>query len=425
MKQEKTIQELKNQIAVLMQEKKSYVNNEKMFKALVETAVGNIGQDFFNNIITRLSEWLNTECVIIGQINENNRIIAVPMYLDGKIVDDYSYDLAGTPCDLAIKRSYCTYSENIINLFPEDKELELINANGYIGTALYNKKGEATGILCALSREKLQLPPQAESIIKIIGSRISAEIERNKVFEDLILSEKKLHEANKTKDKFFSIIAHDLKSPFNAILGFSSILVKNHKKYDDEKREKIIKSVNNAANNAFKLLENLLTWSRSQSGAIEYFPEELHLKILLFETMFELQGQADKKKIRVLDDISENDVVYADKNMIATILRNLISNAIKFTNNNGSIIISSKHQVNSALLEISIEDTGVGIQKNAIDELFRIDKNTSTEGTENEKGTGLGLILCKEFVEKHGGKIWVESEIEKGSTFNFTIPYNI
>ena len=138
--------------------------------------------------------------------------------------------------------------------------------------------------------------------------------------------------------------------------------------------------------------------------------------------MLSLQVQADIKNIHILDNILENELIYADKNMITTVLRNLISNAIKFTNNGGSIIISSKKQKNSDFIEISVEDTGVGIPKDTIDELFLIDKNTSTEGTENETGTGLGLILCKEFVEQHNGKIWAKSEIGKGSEFVFTMP---
>ena len=235
-------------------------------------------------------------------------------------------------------------------------------------------------------------------------------------------SEAKLKESNQTKDKFFSIIAHDLKSPFNAILGFSKILLEKHKEFDEKKREKLIKVVNNSANSAFKLLENLLTWSRSQSGGIEYSPEQLFVKILLFETMFNLQGQADKKNITVLDGVLEDELIFVDKNMISTVLRNLISNAIKFTSKGGSIILSSKKHTENGFIEISVEDTGVGISKDRIDNLFRIEKNSSTLGTENEQGTGLGLILCKEFVEKHNGKIWVESEEGKGSKFIFSIP---
>ena len=246
--------------------------------------------------------------------------------------------------------------------------------------------------------------------------------ERKKAEFTLKENEASLQKLNMTKDKFFSIIAHDLKNPFNSILGFSNILMEYHKEYDTEKLERMIKMVNDSAKSAFKLLENLLTWSRSQSEGIEYSPEKLNIKILLIETLFDIQAQADKKNIFILDDISKNDIIFADKNMIATVLRNLISNAIKFTNKNGNVVISSGKQSNSNFFEISVKDIGVGIPKNKINNLFRIDKNISTKGTEKETGTGLGLILCKEFVKKHGGEIWVESELGKGSDFKFTIP---
>ncbi|MDW7694566.1 PAS domain-containing sensor histidine kinase [Flammeovirgaceae bacterium SG7u.111] len=239
---------------------------------------------------------------------------------------------------------------------------------------------------------------------------------------DLKQTEKELKESNDTKDKFFSIIAHDLKNPFNAILGFTKILLANHRELDEESRETIIRSVNDSANNAFKLLENLLTWSRAQSGKIKYVPEQLQLKELLLETISALQEVANEKNIQLSDLISEDEVVFADSNMLATVFRNLISNAIKFTQTGGTIIIKSNKQHDEDFIEISVADSGVGISKDNINNLFCIDKNTSTQGTENEKGTGLGLILSKEFIEKHGGMIWVESEVDKGSTFSFTVP---
>ncbi len=245
---------------------------------------------------------------------------------------------------------------------------------------------------------------------------------RNKAKEALEKSEASLKESNATKDKFFSIIAHDLKSPFNALMGFSDILLRKHKEYDHQKREKIIRMINKSSKSAYSLLENLLTWSRSQSGKINYSPEKLELKIVLFETMFGLQAQANNKEVEIINNIYENETIFADKNMITTVLRNLISNAIKFTNKKGTVTISAKKQTDNNFIEISISDTGIGIPKERIGDLFRIDKNKSTQGTENETGTGLGLILCKEFAEKHAGKIWVESEEEKGSSFIFTIP---
>ena len=231
-----------------------------------------------------------------------------------------------------------------------------------------------------------------------------------------------LEKANNTKDKFFSIIAHDLKSPFTAILGFSKLLLKNHKKYSEEEREKLIKFINSSSITTLKLLENLFTWARSQSGKIQFSPKSLNLKTILSDVIDENKGPAERKEIQLLNSVADNKMVFVDKNMIYSVLRNLISNAIKFTQKNGKVIVSSKMQKDKNFIEISVKDTGVGIPEVLINDLFRIDKNTSTIGTENEKGTGLGLILCKEFIEKHGGKIRVESIMTEGSNFIFTLP---
>ncbi len=236
--------------------------------------------------------------------------------------------------------------------------------------------------------------------------------------------ENQLNEAIATKDKFFSIIAHDLKGPFGVLLGLIDILLEDHQKYDKEELDKIISVVDKSANSTFNLLENLLTWAQSQTGQIKFSPEKLYLNIVLFEAQSCLQQQAQNKNIQILEIVSDDEIVYADKNMITTVIRNLISNAIKFTNKNGSIVFEAKKQKENDFLEISVTDTGVGIPKDIIKDLFSVDRKYSTEGTENETGTGLGLILCKDFVEKHGGKIWIESVFGKGSSFKFTIPIN-
>ena len=235
-------------------------------------------------------------------------------------------------------------------------------------------------------------------------------------------SETKLIESNKTKDKFFSIIAHDLRSPFNALLGFSDILLKNYNEFNEQKQKEIIKTLNISANNAFELLDNLLTWSRAQSGKIEYNPEKLFINDVLSKTINNLNLQAENKKISIINTISNDNIISADKNLLATIFRNLITNAIKFTNKNGTIQIASQESEKSDFIQISVTDTGIGISEEKINNLFLVEKNTSTAGTENETGTGLGLVLCEEFIKKHKGEIWVESKIGKGSTFIFTMP---
>ncbi len=249
--------------------------------------------------------------------------------------------------------------------------------------------------------------------------QITAQLNEIKLIAD------ELNVSNNTKDKFFSIIAHDLKSPFNSIINFSELLNDNFDKYDVKKQKKYISIIKESSQNTFKLLENLLLWSRSQQGVIKLIPGKIDLKVLLFETMFSIKEQASNKNIQIFDMVPENKIIFADKNMLSTVLRNLITNAIKFTPKNGNITISTKEvseDNNQEFINMSVKDTGVGIKKEIQSKIFEITENTSTQGTENETGTGLGLIICKEFIEKHGGKIWVESKFREGSCFNFSLP---
>jgi len=248
--------------------------------------------------------------------------------------------------------------------------------------------------------------------------------ERNLAIQALKESEKKLKESNKTKDIFFSIIAHDLRSPFNTMLGFSKLLSDNYGDYSEEEKKKFIYIIYTGIKDTFNLLENLLLWSRSQRGKIEFNPERVNL-FLLTNKMIKLhKQQANVKSITIYNKINEYYFVNADHNMLSTIIRNLLSNAVKFTGKGGVITLSSATTINDGenFIEVSVNDSGVGISEEARSKLFVLSEIRSTRGTENEKGSGLGLILCKEFVEKHGGDIKVSSKEGKGSTFTFSIP---
>lgn len=231
---------------------------------------------------------------------------------------------------------------------------------------------------------------------------------------------KQLFEIVATKDKFFSIIAHDLKNPFNALMGFSSLLIDNFDDYNDEEKLDLIQTMSDASENAYKLLENLLEWSRSQTGSLKREPEEIRIDTITNDTIAVLENAALNKKISLHTSISDNLIAFADANMITTVIRNLISNSIKYTLSGGEIKIYSS--IENKMIKMTIEDNGVGIRKQDLDKLFRIDVNFSTNGTSSETGTGLGLILCKEFVEQNEGKIWAESELGIGSKFSFTLP---
>jgi signal transduction histidine kinase len=244
--------------------------------------------------------------------------------------------------------------------------------------------------------------------------------ERKRAEEILIESEIRLRELNATKDKFFSIIAHDLKSPFNSIIGFSNLLIEQIQEKDYDGIAEYATIIRNSSQGAMDLLQNLLEWSRSQTGRMEFNPEYVEIVSMIDETIHILVDAAKQKSIILSRELPRKAIAFADKDMISTVLRNLISNAIKFTNPGGAIIISAEQKQNELI--IGVTDNGVGIKKDVLDKLFRVEESFSTIGTKNEKGTGLGLILCKEFITKHGGEIWVESKVGKGSMFCFTIP---
>ena len=225
---------------------------------------------------------------------------------------------------------------------------------------------------------------------------------------------------NADKDKFFSIIAHDLRNPLGALRELPQIIIENIETYDTEELIRMISMQRDAAQNLFALLENLLSWSRIQRGMIKQMPQRLGLKEIVSRNISLMQMTAEQKKLSLSSSVQEGLVVYADYKMIDAILRNLISNAVKFTKAGGSIDVSAARKERE--IEVSVRDTGIGIGEQNLPKLFRLDSQYKKTGTANERGTGLGLILCKEFIDQSGGKIWAESELGKGSTFRFSLP---
>jgi len=251
-------------------------------------------------------------------------------------------------------------------------------------------------------------------LIVDITERMMAEEEIKQQNEELV-------KLNATKDKFFSIIAHDLRSPFNNFMGLTQIMAEELPSLTMTQVQKIAVSMSESSANLYRLLENLLEWSMVQLGSIHFTPGIIKLHSMVEEGIATLVEPAKIKEIELNITIPENTEVYADSNMLQTIIRNLLSNALKFTPKGGKICVSSKTD-NNNYIEISIQDTGIGMSQPIIENLFKFDVNTNRKGTKGEPSIGLGLILCKEFVEKHGGKIWVESEEGEGSTFYFSLP---
>jgi PAS domain S-box-containing protein len=291
----------------------------------------------------------------------------------------------------------------------------------------FDEYGNIKGKFLFLDVHKAPIRDEHGKVIGIVGTardvtrQRQLEDEREKAVEALQKSEENLRKLNDEKDKFFSIIAHDLRAPFNGFLGLTEIMAEGMSRMTQEDIRKIALVMRNSATNLFRLLGNLLEWARIQRGLTTFTPGSFFLKPKIQESLAMVQDTADKKKITSSYEIPEDLMVFTDVNMFGVIIRNLVTNAVKFTPKGGSFTVSAKSVPNNSV-EISVKDTGIGMDANMIDNLFRLDISTSRKGTEGESSTGLGLIICKDYIEKHGGKLSIESEEGKGSTFRFTLP---
>ncbi|MCK9211234.1 MAG: HAMP domain-containing histidine kinase [Ignavibacteriaceae bacterium] len=279
-------------------------------------------------------------------------------------------------------------------------ELKSSDEIGALGRS-FNEMAERIKLLISQLEDEVNIIKQAEEEIKIRNEQLSR--------------------SNAEKDKFFSIIAHDLKSPFQGLLGLTEMMASGNEEFSKDELLEYGKSMHKSASTLFQLIENLLEWAQMQRGSISFTPKELNLSTFALQNIEIINQRAVQKGITISNEIPESLKVNADEKMVNTVLRNLLSNAVKFTKRDGKIIIRSK-KTEDEMVEVSVQDTGVGMSEKDVKRLFKIEEKVSKKGTEGELSTGLGLLLCKEFVEKHGGKIWAESQQNVGSTFYFTLP---
>jgi len=294
--------------------------------------------------------------------------------------------------------------------YSEDYLLSLIN---FIFT---NKK--------ILSRERINV--EVEMLYGGNKHFLSANMEQTltlliSTYEAAVRKNEELTRINSEKDKLFSIIAHDLRSPFNGFLGLTQVMKENFLNLSLTDLVDNIKLLNESAKNLFQLLENLLDWAQLQKGSLPFNPQELNLAETVLRSIQGINQRAILKGIIITNEVSETQKVFADEKMVDCVMRNLLSNAVKFTKREGTVTISSKMAENS-MVEISVTDTGVGMPREDVNRLFKANEKVSSPGTENEPSTGLGLLLCSEFVEKNRGTIRVESVVDRGTVFSFTLP---
>ncbi len=269
------------------------------------------------------------------------------------------------------------------------------------------------------STNKVPYLNENSQVTGVIGASIDI-TEREKLRFELEKQADKLRKLIASRNKFFSIIAHDLKNPFNTILSFSKLLKNNLKNFDQKELEKIANLLYNSAEKGSELLQNLLNWSQSQTGALRCQPEKFDISLIIGLNIEFLQHFIEQKNVRVITSATEKQYVFADKEMVSIILRNLITNAVKYSFPDTEVKISTKTE--NGFVHVSVHDKGIGISKTDQEKLFKIESGFIRSGTKDEKGTGLGLLLCQDMVKKNNGKIRVESKSGKGSTFVFTLP---
>ncbi|NOX18610.1 MAG: PAS domain S-box protein [Chlorobi bacterium] len=414
----------------ISEQKKKEKIQKALFDISKEASKDEPMDEFYKSIHLIISGLMPAKNLYIAIQDTETDILTFPYHVD-------EYDLPPEPKPMGkgfTEFVLRTKKSQIINMERDKKlrlegEVELIGDNSPIWIGNYLDLSEnRKGVLVvqdyksenAFSEDDIKLLQFVSQQIEKVLSKKFADRLLKESLRKLAQSKEELELINRNKDRFFSIIAHDLKSPFMALMGISQMLDENIEELSEEEIQTMIKSINTSTNNLYKLIENLLHWARLQRGSVKIIPKTLQLSTAVAGVKESLSLAAESKKISIRVETSDKHFVYADEDCLKTILRNLINNAIKFTNENGIITIYSVQ--NSESVQITVEDNGVGMNAATLGKLFSLTEKVSERGTANETGTGLGLILCKELGEKNGGKIWAESELGKGSKFIFTLP---
>lgn len=407
--------------------------HEKLQKALFEiseTASKIISmKDLYKELHQIIQKLMPADNIFVAMHNSQTNIISFPYHVDryDATPEPQKFGNGLTEYILRTKKSQIITAEMDKELQAKG-EVEISGEFSQIWVGIYLEfEGDYKGVLTlqdyenvnAYTEEELKiLQFVSEQIVKVLDKKYADRRLRDSVNE-LSGAKKELEIINNNKDRFFSIIAHDLRAPFNTLLGVTEMISGNMDNMSMKEVKEISSIIYSSTNNLFKLIENLLNWSRLQMGVFHVNPTNLSVVEVIDETFEIINNSALSKNIIIENNVLDYEI-FADKECIKTVLRNLFNNAIKFTQRNGHISLTSIEL--ETHIQINIKDNGIGIKAEAVSKLFSITTKTSTVGTENEKGTGLGLILCKDLIEKNNGEIWVESNYVTGSIFSFTIP---
>ena len=399
--------------------KKKENENERLLELESYSILDTLPEKEYDEITFLASQICGTPISLISLIDDKRQWFK----------SNYGLEVRETARELAFCAHAINDQENIF-IVPDSRIDERFSDNPlvtnnpfvvfYAGIPLVSPKGHALGTLCVIDNEPRHLDASQINALKILANQLMRLLELRLSIMDLQKSEEHLKRLNATKDKLFSIIGHDLREPIGTLKPLLDFLLKSSDLSDTENVKKVLRMIQKSSTSAYNLMENILAWARSQLDEISYSPEEIKLSGLIKTTVDLFKESLQSKNISISIQIPNDTLLYADRNMLMTVFRNLISNAIKFTSEGKSIEIISIEMDNHH--QIEIKDQGIGMDADRISKLFDKTEYTSTYGTNGEKGNGIGLLLCKDFIERNGGTLNVESEIDKGSAFIFSIP---
>ncbi len=386
---------------------------------------GRKGEDFFEALAAYLAEKLKMDFVCIDRLEPDGlsaRTLAV--YFDGRFEDNLAYALKDTPCGDVVGQTVCCFPRDVRHLFPKDAVLQEMTADSYVGVTLWNSRMEPIGLIAVIGRRPLENPQLAEAILKLVAIRAGGELERRQAEGELREARAQAEAANRAKSDFLANMSHELRTPLNAIIGFAEVMREGISGPLSAIQRDNIEDIWESGKHLLELINDILDLSKVEAGKTELELGDFPLKELIESSLVMFREKSMKHNLSLVAEIDEEiGEITADERKIKQVLFNLLSNAFKFTADGGSVTITARRVLHAGdFLEIAVQDTGIGIPKADMGRLFKPFQQLDGTLTKKYEGTGLGLHLCKLFVELHGGRIWAESAAGKGSRFVFVIP---
>jgi len=383
-------------------------------------------ENFFESLAKFLSRILHTEYVCIDRLEgEGLTAQTLAIYNEGKFEANVSYTLGQTPCGDVVGKTICCFPKNVCQLFPHDEALQELKAQSYIGTTLWSYDGEPIGLIAIIGQKPMKNLAFAESVLKMVSIRAAGELERLQVEAELLNAKEKAEESDRLKSAFLANMSHEIRTPMNGILGFAEIL--QDPSVSSEKQQEYLKIIEKSGTRMLNIINDIIDISKIESGLmkVSFSESNVNEQIEYINIFFKPEAEAKNIKLTYKTTLPTSEALLTtDREKLYAILTNLVKNAIKFTTE-GSIELGYSHMNEPGFIQFYVKDTGIGIPRDRQKAIFERFIQSDISDKMAKQGAGLGLAITKSFVEMLGGRIWVESELGVGSTFNFTLPYNL